>query len=63
MGGVSAFCVLSTTFARMPDIGDRQQGDAHVLAKRRSLRRAKIACVRKLVIILHRMWTDETDIG
>ncbi len=31
------------------------------LAKRRGLQRAKIACARKLAIILHRMWIDETD--
>ncbi len=31
------------------------------LAKRRGLKRAKIACARKLAIILHRMWTDGTD--
>ncbi len=31
------------------------------LAKRRGLQRAKIECARKLAIILHRMWIDETD--
>ncbi len=31
------------------------------VAKRRGLQRAKIACARKLAIILHRMWSDETD--
>ena len=31
------------------------------VAKRRGLKRAKIACARKLAIILHRMWIDETD--
>ena len=31
------------------------------VAKRRGLQRAKIACARKLAIILHRMWIDETD--
>ena len=31
------------------------------VAKRRGLKRAKIACARKLAVILHRMWVDETD--
>ena len=31
------------------------------VAKRRGLQRAKIACARKLAIILHRMWIEETD--
>ena len=31
------------------------------VAKRRGMQRAKIACARKLAIILHRMWIDETD--
>ncbi len=31
------------------------------VAKRRGLKRAKIACARKLAVILHRMWVDQTD--
>lgn len=31
------------------------------VARRRGLKRAKIACARKLAVILHRMWVDETD--
>jgi len=31
------------------------------VAKRRGLKRAKIACARKLAVILHRMWVDETN--
>lgn len=31
------------------------------VARRRGLQRAKIACARKLAIILHRMWIEETD--
>ena len=31
------------------------------VAKRRGLQRAKIACARKLAIILHRMRIEETD--
>src|SRR5688500_14445722 len=31
------------------------------LAKRSSLRKAKVAVARKLAVILHRMWIDETD--
>ena len=31
------------------------------VAKRRGMKRAKIACARKLAIILHRMWIDEND--
>jgi len=31
------------------------------VARRRGLKRAKVACARKLAIILHRMWIDETD--
>ena len=31
------------------------------IAKRRGLKRAKIACARKLPVILHRRWVDETD--
>jgi hypothetical protein len=31
------------------------------LAKRSSLRKAKVAVARKLAVILHRMWMDGTD--
>ncbi|GGC05226.1 hypothetical protein GCM10011494_24770 [Novosphingobium endophyticum] len=31
------------------------------IAKRRGAKRAKVALARKLGIILHRMWVDETD--
>ncbi len=31
------------------------------VAKRRGMKRAKIACARKLATILHRMWIEETD--
>jgi hypothetical protein len=31
------------------------------LAKRSSLRKAKVAVARKLAVILHRMWVDGTD--
>jgi transposase len=31
------------------------------VAKRRGLKRAKVACARKLATILHRMWVEETD--
>jgi transposase len=31
------------------------------LAKRSSLRKAKVAFARKLAVILHRMWMDGTD--
>jgi transposase len=31
------------------------------LAKRSSLRQAKVAVARKLAVILHRMWLDGTD--
>ena len=31
------------------------------VAKRRGLKRAKVACARKLAVILHRMWRDGTD--
>ena len=31
------------------------------LAKRSSLRKAKVAVARKLAVILHRMWTDGTE--
>ena len=31
------------------------------VAKRRGMKRAKIACARKLAVILHRMWVDETN--
>ncbi len=31
------------------------------VAKRRGLKRAKVACARKLATILHRMWIEETD--
>jgi transposase len=29
--------------------------------KRVGLRKAKVAVARKLAVIMHRMWTDETD--
>jgi transposase len=31
------------------------------LAKRSSLKAAKVAVARKLSVIMHRMWTDETE--
>jgi transposase len=31
------------------------------LAKRSSLRKAKVAVARKLAVILHRMWVDGAD--
>ena len=31
------------------------------IAKRRSLKAAKVALARKLAVVMHRMWTDETD--
>ena len=31
------------------------------VAKRRGLKRAKVAVARKLAVILHRMWVDGTD--
>ncbi len=31
------------------------------LAKRSSMRKAKVAVARKLVVILHRMWIDGTN--
>ena len=31
------------------------------LAKRNGLRKAKVAVARKLAVILHRMWVDETE--
>ena len=31
------------------------------VAKRRGMKRAKVACARKLATILHRMWIDESD--
>jgi transposase len=34
---------------------------AMAVARRRGLQRAKIACARKLAIILHRMWIEQTD--
>ena len=30
------------------------------VAKRRGLKRAKVAVARKLAVILHRMWLDDT---
>jgi transposase len=32
-----------------------------MVAKRRGMRRAKIALARKLAIVLHRMWISGTD--
>ena len=34
---------------------------AFKLAQRRGLKRAKVALARKLAVILHRMWRDQTD--
>jgi transposase len=31
------------------------------VAKRRGMKRAKVALARKLAVILHRMWIDGTD--
>jgi transposase len=31
------------------------------LAKRVGMRRAKVALARKLAVIMHRMWIDQTD--
>ena len=31
------------------------------VARRRGAKRAKVALARKLGIVLHRMWVDETD--
>jgi hypothetical protein len=31
------------------------------IAKRSSLRKAKVAVARKLAVILHRMWVDGTE--
>jgi len=31
------------------------------IAKRRGLKRAKVALARKLAVVLHRMWIDQTD--
>jgi transposase len=31
------------------------------LAKRKGLRKAKVAVARKLAVILHRMWLDSTE--
>ncbi len=31
------------------------------VAKRRGAKRAKMALARKLGVVLHRMWVDETD--
>jgi transposase len=31
------------------------------LAKRIGMRRAKVALARKLAVIMHRMWVDETE--
>ena len=31
------------------------------VAKHRGMKRAKVAVARKLAVILHRMWVDETD--
>jgi transposase len=31
------------------------------LAKRKGLRKAKVAVARKLAVILHRMWIDKTE--
>ena len=50
-------CVLLTRVPKWPAVkawGVR-------LAKRNGLRKAKVAVARKLAIILHRMWIDETE--
>jgi hypothetical protein len=31
------------------------------VARRRGMKRAKVALARKLVVVLHRMWSDGTD--
>ena len=31
------------------------------VAKRRGMRRAKVALARKLACVLHRMWVDDSD--
>ena len=31
------------------------------VARRRGAKRAKVALARKLGVVLHRMWVDETD--
>ena len=31
------------------------------IAKRSSMRKATVAVARKMAVILHRMWLDETD--
>jgi len=31
------------------------------MAQRRGMRRATVAVARRLAVILHRMWVDETD--
>lgn len=33
------------------------------IAKRRSLKTAKVALARKLAVVMHRMWSDGTDFG
>ena len=37
------------------------EGGAMNVAKRRGAKRAKVALARKLGVVLHRMWVDETD--
>ena len=32
------------------------------VAKRRGMKRAKVALARKLAVVLHRMWVDGTDL-
>jgi transposase len=31
------------------------------IAKQRGMARARVAVARKLAVVLHRMWTDETE--
>jgi transposase len=31
------------------------------IAKHRGMARARVAVARKLAVVLHRMWTDETE--
>lgn len=52
---------LPTTLSRRwegPIIG---LGRGHRVALRRGMRRAIVAVARRLAVILHRMWVDQTD--
>ena len=33
------------------------------LAKRAGFKKARVALARKMAVVLHRMWLDETDFG